>query len=173
MAIRTTAPFLVAALLAACGHAQDLHQFNDSLSTSDQQFASLAVNEGSRGVLDFFAGIDGSKQPQDFGANANLGVRGRISYSAPLVERLGLGFSWELPCRDRAMPCRFSSCLVKTKSVGRVFQRSVCIRERPMDFPGGLRTTIFGRTHMTNSIWASGESVPVSKLRDPSNWARL
>ena len=37
-------------------------------------------------------GPDGAKQPQDFGANANLGLGANLSYSAPIVPELGIGF---------------------------------------------------------------------------------
>ena len=37
-------------------------------------------------------GPDGAKQPQDFGANAHLGVGVGLSYSAPLFEDRGIGF---------------------------------------------------------------------------------
>ena len=39
-----------------------------------------------------FLGVDGSKQPQDFGANANLGLAGSLSYSGPLLADYGIGF---------------------------------------------------------------------------------
>ena len=42
--------------------------------------------------LSFFVGVDGAKQPQDFGVNADLGVRLRGQYSAPLAEDYGLGY---------------------------------------------------------------------------------
>ncbi len=41
--------------------------------------------------LSFFGGIDGSKQPQDFGVNANLGFQGSVNAGIPLNEELGLG----------------------------------------------------------------------------------
>lgn len=41
--------------------------------------------------LTLFAGLDGSKQPQDFGVNANLGAQVHANWGAPLVERWGLG----------------------------------------------------------------------------------
>jgi len=44
------------------------------------------------GTLTSFFGIDGSKQPQDFGANANLGVAGRLGYAGPLIAEHGIGF---------------------------------------------------------------------------------
>jgi len=46
--------------------------------------------EGS--TFSMLFGIDGSKQPQDFGVNANLGVIGQVSFSAPLVPNAGIGF---------------------------------------------------------------------------------
>lgn len=42
--------------------------------------------------LTLFAGIEGSKQPQDFGVNANLGGRVRANYAAPLWQEHGIGF---------------------------------------------------------------------------------
>ncbi|WP_404304399.1 DUF6666 family protein [Neorhodopirellula lusitana] len=42
--------------------------------------------------LSLFGAIDGSKQPQDYGVNADLGVRLRGQYSAPLAERYGIGY---------------------------------------------------------------------------------
>ncbi len=42
--------------------------------------------------LSFLAAIDGSKQPQDYGVNADIGVRLRGQYSAPLFEEYGIGF---------------------------------------------------------------------------------
>jgi hypothetical protein len=42
--------------------------------------------------LSLFAAIDGSKQPQDYGVNADLGVRLRAAYAAPLIESYGIGY---------------------------------------------------------------------------------
>ena len=42
--------------------------------------------------LSFLAAIDGAKQPQDYGVNADLGVRLRSQYAAALNEEIGLGF---------------------------------------------------------------------------------
>jgi len=42
--------------------------------------------------LSFLAAIDGSKQPQDYGVNADLGVRLRAAYAAPLIESYGIGY---------------------------------------------------------------------------------
>lgn len=44
------------------------------------------------GTLTSFFGIDGSKQPQDFGANANLGLAAQLNYSGPLMPNYGIGF---------------------------------------------------------------------------------
>lgn len=42
-------------------------------------------------VFEFFAGLDGSKQPQDFGVNANFGGRASINAGLPIGET-GCGF---------------------------------------------------------------------------------
>ena len=41
--------------------------------------------------LTFFGGIDGSKQPQDYGVNANIGLLGNVNSSIALDEQSGLG----------------------------------------------------------------------------------
>ena len=41
--------------------------------------------------LSLFAGLEGSKQPQDFGVNANFGGRFQANLGLPLVEACGLG----------------------------------------------------------------------------------
>ena len=43
------------------------------------------------GVLDLFVALDGSKQPQDLGINANMGVRVSANAGVPVVPRAGIG----------------------------------------------------------------------------------
>ena len=40
----------------------------------------------------WFLGVDGSKQPQDFGVNANLGLRGSVNFGAAIFPEAGIGF---------------------------------------------------------------------------------
>lgn len=49
------------------------------------------VTSGWLRSLTFFGGIDGSKQPQDFGVNANLGLQGNVNSSFALNDESGLG----------------------------------------------------------------------------------
>jgi hypothetical protein len=42
--------------------------------------------------LSFFGGLDGSKQPQDFGINAQFGGRASVNWGIPVVKPLGIGF---------------------------------------------------------------------------------
>ncbi|MSR57097.1 MAG: hypothetical protein EXS05_05435 [Planctomycetaceae bacterium] len=46
---------------------------------------------GPLDTVSFFGGLDGSKQPQDLGINANMGGRFAINWGMPLVEKWGLG----------------------------------------------------------------------------------
>jgi hypothetical protein len=41
--------------------------------------------------LSLFAGLDGSKGPEDLGVNANFGLRGGVNWGVPLLESIGLG----------------------------------------------------------------------------------
>jgi hypothetical protein len=41
--------------------------------------------------LSLFLGLEGSKQPQDFGVNAHFGGRFHANLGVPLIERIGLG----------------------------------------------------------------------------------
>jgi len=41
--------------------------------------------------LTFFAGLDGSKQPQDFGVNANLGAQFHVNWGIPVWQDYGVG----------------------------------------------------------------------------------
>ncbi len=42
--------------------------------------------------LEFFAGLDGSKQPQDFGVNAQFGGRIHANWAMPISQENGVGF---------------------------------------------------------------------------------
>ena len=42
-------------------------------------------------TLEVFVGLEGSKQPQDFGVNAHFGARLHANWGIPLVDRWGLG----------------------------------------------------------------------------------
>jgi len=47
--------------------------------------------ESWRDRIDLFVGLEGSKQPQDLGINANMGPRLAVNVGAPLVGTAGLG----------------------------------------------------------------------------------
>src|SRR5262249_44209568 len=42
--------------------------------------------------LSLFAGLDGSKSPQDLGINAHMGGRAAVNWGCPILEAIGLGF---------------------------------------------------------------------------------
>lgn len=54
---------------------------------------SVAVGERERWLdrVDLFVGLDGSKQPQDLGVNANIGPRAAVNVGVPLVRTSGFG----------------------------------------------------------------------------------
>ncbi len=60
----------------------------------DSPSSNFRPSNGSSqaGTWSAFVGLDGSKQPQDYGVNANFGGRGSLNYSAPLLAEYGIGF---------------------------------------------------------------------------------
>ena len=61
-----------------------------------QHYANIGGTDGSKnsdgGVFTTFLGLEGSKQPQDFGVNANFGGRLAFNYAGPLLKDAGVGF---------------------------------------------------------------------------------
>ncbi len=54
--------------------------------------SDTGLKDSRLGTFTSFFGIDGSKQPQDFGANANLGAAAQLNYAGPLIADRGIGF---------------------------------------------------------------------------------
>jgi len=63
----------------------------DELRLPDSCLANRSGIGEDRGTWIAFAGIDGSKQPQDLGVNAHFGGRVAINYGRTLFENSGLG----------------------------------------------------------------------------------
>lgn len=61
----------------------------EEFSTSE---VLISPQTSDTGVFTAFFGLEGSKQPQDFGVNANLGGRLAFNYTMPLLEEAGVGF---------------------------------------------------------------------------------
>ena len=61
-----------------------------------QHYPNIGMTDDSKksdgGVFTTFFGLEGSKQPQDFGVNANLGGRLAFNYAGPLLKDAGVGF---------------------------------------------------------------------------------
>lgn len=57
----------------------------------DVSFEDAYEPEGWFENLSIFAGLDGAKQPQDLGINANLGPRVAMNWGLPLLEEEGIG----------------------------------------------------------------------------------
>jgi hypothetical protein len=52
---------------------------------------SAGASDRASGALTIFAGPDGSKQPQDLGINANMGLRVGVNWAGPIARTSGLG----------------------------------------------------------------------------------
>lgn len=80
-------------LVGSCG-AQDPETAQVVEATAvgqDIDFSGAYGGEGWLDNLSFFAGLDGAKQPQDLGINANLGPRVAANWGLPLLEEQGIG----------------------------------------------------------------------------------
>ncbi len=71
-----------------------LHASGPDDAPANAPAAAQAPVQKARGLLDnlsLFVGPDGSKQPQDLGINANMGIRASANWAFPLLERLNIG----------------------------------------------------------------------------------
>ena len=78
----------------------------ESSLISPPSFSQHSAGDQHLGTFSAFVGLDGSKQPQDFGVNASLGGQARFSYAAPLVKAAGIGFQigTSITAYDNAVP---------------------------------------------------------------------
>jgi hypothetical protein len=90
-------PLAALVLLASFGHvtivaaaAQDLEAGPVQASAAPQSSRPVA-NASLWENVSVFAGLDGSKQPQDLGINANMGARFSANLGLPISDRLNLG----------------------------------------------------------------------------------
>lgn len=78
---------MIVPVLASQAHAQ-------STETSPAAAAQSAIGASHSSVfenLSVFAGLDGSKQPQDLGINANMGLRLSANWGFPVADSVNLG----------------------------------------------------------------------------------
>src|SRR6056297_907136 len=109
---------------------------SQSLCGCDRQ---TALAGGLLENLSLFAGLEGSKQPQDFGVNANFGGRFHANLGIPLIESEGLGL-------------QIGTSLNYTDNAVQVFERLNGYRDRFQNF------TTVGLFRRANNgwTWAAG-----------------
>ena len=101
-ALRSKGPAVVQRLVAATAlvvaSASALEAGQGSAASSAAPLTNIAVPSTAAPAgpsrfenLSIFFGLDGSKQPQDLGINAHLGVRASANVGFAVVEKLGLG----------------------------------------------------------------------------------
>ncbi len=75
-------------------HLGENDRSHNQLNTSGRRIQGVPNETGTPGWFDeltFFAGIDGAKQPQDFGVNALLGGQASMNWGLPLLPDWGVG----------------------------------------------------------------------------------
>jgi hypothetical protein len=65
--------------------------FEDPQLAFRSQSCDTTSSHGWADNLELFLGLEGSKQPQDFGVNAQFGGRAHVNWAIPLLEEFGLG----------------------------------------------------------------------------------
>jgi hypothetical protein len=68
-----------------------ISHFDASEFTEASPVDDLASGVGLFDNVRLFVGLEGSKQPQEFGVNAHLGGRASANWAMPLIEEIGLG----------------------------------------------------------------------------------
>jgi hypothetical protein len=88
-------PVIVAAALLAAATRAQAADGDQKPTTTPQASASSALGglpaPGLFDTVSVFAGLDGSKQPQDLGINANMGARFAVNWGFPVADAIGLG----------------------------------------------------------------------------------
>jgi hypothetical protein len=85
-----------------------------------------------------FFGIDGSKQPQDFGANANLGVNVQLGYSNALNRDLGIGYQIGSRAVFQGNAVQVFELLGESKDRFQVFTTAGLFQRMPKGFAWGV-----------------------------------
>ncbi len=85
---------VVASLIIAAGrpmaNAAEM-VFDDPALALQSPTCPTAACSGLLDNLELFLGLEGSKQPQDFGVNAQFGGRAHVNWAIPISEEFGLG----------------------------------------------------------------------------------
>lgn len=106
--------------------------------------------------ISFYVGLEGSKQPQDFGANANVGGRFRANISGPLFEQHGIGYQIGTALVTSATAFKFLSCWVLQKTESRALRHWAFSNVTIVDFPGVSFTIFCFRIRSTILTWDNG-----------------
>lgn len=100
--------------------------------------------------------IDGSKQPQDFGVNANLGGQAAINTAFPVFESLGIGIQAGTSIVASSNAVRVYELLGEETGRTQSFTTLGTSSERIADSAGGSCTTSFTKSPLTRSSSVNG-----------------
>ncbi len=142
----TTASLLKGQEGSTSSFAVDTWQDNESSADSSMEVLDVEVNpqdflllpavQPTR-ELSLFAGIDGSKQPQDYGVNANLGGRFHFNYSAALAPESSIGFQVGAALNETSNAVRVYELLGEDTSRQQLFVTAGLFRRSEI-FGGGI-----------------------------------
>lgn len=101
--------------------APELEETEEPVEVDDLEYLEAGAAWAPFDTLSLFAGLEGSKQPQDFGVNANFGSRWAANWGFPLLAEAGLG-------------AQFGTSINYTENAVQVFERIGATSSRTQNF---------------------------------------
>ncbi len=136
------AMFAIVVAFAQTATAQFSYHLSDQLLSSQLESPASDLDWSERlssteGNFAVFMGTDGSKQPQDFGANANLGLNAAASYATSLHRGFGIGYQIGTRVAFNANAVQVFELLGESKDRVQVFSTLGIFQRMPNGFAWG------------------------------------
>ena len=107
-------------------------------TTDGSESSDHGLLDFKSGELSFFSGIDGSKQPQDYGVNANIGTRYSVALAAPLIYDRGIGYQMGIAYHDSVNAVRVFELLGESTERWQLYTTLGIFQRRNSGFAWGI-----------------------------------